>query len=70
MLGVGQKYEVKDETEKRLGAAEMPESDASYVEKEMIYREKAKGLGMYRGRARREIRNNQKHTQKNQMKTQ
>lgn len=52
MLGVGQKYEVKDETEKRLGATEMPESDASYVEKEMIYREKAKGLGMYRGRAR------------------
>lgn len=46
-----QKYEVKDETEKSWGATEMSENDASYVEKEMIDREKAKGLGMHRGRA-------------------
>lgn len=51
-----QKYEVKDETEKSLGATERSESDASDVEKEMIYREKAKGSGMCRGRARGEVR--------------
>lgn len=37
-----QKYEVKGETEKSLGATDISESDANDVEKEMICRERLK----------------------------